>query len=343
MKQAFYLLLYNDPTGGEAMRRRDFLKQSGIGATLMMLGTAPSVRAGARTTKVALVRTDDRAKGIAAALKLISFPSPKGKRILIKPNFTSADAAPASTHNDAIRQLVLEMRSRGASQITVGDSCGRGETKTVLESKNIPELSRELGFELINFDELPAGGWVHFDPPASHWANGFDVARPVAESEYLVWTCCLKTHQFGGIHSMSIKLGVGVINRKMRSEMHAAINTHMRKMIAEIHGGFTPQLILMDGMDIFTDGGPTEGKRVRAGLIIVGTDRIAVDAVGLAVLKHHGTTNAIMSKKIFEQEQMARAVEMGIGIKSPDQIEIMTGDPESLEYAGSIKEILAVG
>jgi uncharacterized protein (DUF362 family) len=142
---------------------------------------------------------------------------------------------------------------------------------------------------------------------------------------------------------MSIKLAVGVTNKSVRGEMHAASKTHMRRMIAEIHHAFKPQLIVMDGVEIFVDGGPMTGKRVTAGVIAAGTDRIAVDAVGLAILKHHGSNDAIMSKKIFEQEQIQRAVEIGLGVKSPDQIEIVTADAESRDYAAKLKEILAQG
>jgi uncharacterized protein (DUF362 family) len=117
----------------------------------------------------------------------------------------------------------------------------------------------------------------------------------------------------------------------------------IRPKIAEVNHAFTPHLILMDGVDIFVDGGPMTGKLVRAGVIVAGTDRIAIDAVGLAVLKHHGSNEAIMSKKIFEQEQMARAVELGLGIRNPGQIEIVTPDAESRDYAGKLKEILAQG
>jgi hypothetical protein len=50
-----------------------------------------------------------------------------------------------------------------------------------------------------------------------------------------------------------------------------------------------------------------------------------------------------MEKKIFEQEQVARAVELGIGIKSPEQIEIVTEDAESKKYADRFTEILLNG
>lgn len=326
------------------MRRRDFLKQSAAaGAALTVLShAASSAKAADQTAKVVVVKTDDRAKGIAAALKQLSFPSPKGKKVLIKPNFNTADPTPGSTHNDTLRQLVLEMKSRGASRLAIGDSCGPGSTKQVMEAKGIPALSQELGFDVINFEELPAEGWVQFNPPGSHWKNGFSVAKPVVEAEYLLWTCCLKTHQFGGVHSMSLKLAVGVTNKNVRmNDMHRSAD--IRRMIAEIHHAFTPQLIVMDGIDIFVDGGPMQGKLVNAGVVVAGTDRIAIDAVGLAVLKNHGSNNEIMSKKIFEQEQIARAVEIGLGVKSPEQIELITGDAASREYAGKLKEILARG
>ncbi len=325
------------------MKRRDFLKQSAVaGAAMSVLGRAvTSAMAADQTAKVALVKTDDRARGIAAALKLISFPSPKGKKVLIKPNFNTADPTPGSTHNDTLRQLVQEMTSRGATRMTIGDSCGPGNTKEVMERKGIPALAKELGVDILNFEDLPADGWAQFNPPGSHWKSGVSVAKPVSEAEYLLWTCCLKTHGFGGVHSMSLKLAVGVTNKSIRMQMHQSPD--IRRMIAEINHTFTPHLIVMDGLDIFVDGGPMTGKLVNAGVIVAGTDRIAIDAVGLAVLKNHGSNDTIMSKKIFEQEQIARAVELGLGVKSPEQIEIVTADAASKEYAGKLKEILARG
>jgi uncharacterized protein (DUF362 family) len=325
------------------MKRREFLKGAAAGAGFSLLGNLSQTAIAEETkAKVALVRAQSRAQGIQAALKLISFPSPKGKSVLIKPNFNTADPTPGSTHNDTLRQLVQEMKSQGAIRCAVGDSCGPGNTKSVMEAKGIPALAKEVGFEVINFEELPAESWIKFSPPGSHWKNGFSVAKPVIDAEYLLWTCCLKTHGFGGVHSMSLKLAVGVTHKNNRmSDMHQSPD--IRRMIAEIHQTFKPQLIVMDGIDIFTDGGPMTGTKVNAGIVVAGTDRIAMDAVGLAVLKHHGSNKEIMSKKIFEQEQIARAVELGLGVKTASQIEIVTGDAESRDYAGKLNEILALG
>jgi uncharacterized protein (DUF362 family) len=327
------------------MRRRDFLKHTAAGAAAIStvgrdLFALPQTQAIAR---VALVKTTDRIQGVPAVLKLLSFPSPKGKKVLIKPNFNTADPAPGSTHNDTLRQLVLQMKERGAAKITIGERSGPPATKSVIEQKGIPALAEELGFDIINFEELPPEGWVHCNPEGNHWQNGFDVARPVTEAEYLVWTCCLKTHGSGGIHSLSLKLAVGVTNKSLMKELHGARQTHMRRMIAEVHQAFTPQVIVLDGVDAFVDGGPSRGTLVKAGVIIAGTDRIAVDAVGLAVLKQLGSNAAIMGTKIFEQEQLQRAVELKLGITNPQQIRIVTGDDESRKYAALVEPILAQG
>lgn len=325
------------------MKRREFLRQSAAAAATVSIMPHALLSQAEGKARVALVKTPDRAAGISAALRLIDFPSPRGKKVVIKPNFNTADPTPGSTHNDTLRRLVVEMKERGVARITVGERSGPPPTKSVIEAKGIPAMAEELGFDIVNFEELPPEGWVHCNPPGSHWQNGFDVARPIVEAEYLLWTCCLKTHGAGGVFSMSIKLAVGATNKSLMRELHGARQTHMRRMIAEIHQAFRPHLIVMDGMEAFVDGGPSRGKLVMPGVIVAGTDRIAVDAVGLAVLKQQGANAAIMSVKIFEQEQIQRAVELGLGVPGPDRIEIVTGDAESRTYADTLREILAQG
>ena len=61
--------------------------------------------------------------------------------------------------------------------------------------------------------------------------------------------------------------------------------------------------------------------------------------MGLAVLKSLGANRQIMDTKIFSQEQIARAVELGLGIAGPDQIEIVT-DNQGKQYAEQLMEIL---
>ncbi len=294
-------------------------------------------------SKVSLVKTSDRASGIKRALELFGINPVKGKDVLLKPNFNTADPFPASTHNDTLTHLILNLRRMGAKKIIIGERSGPPDTADVLKQKGIYDLCKRLEVGLINFEELPSHGWVRVKPEqSSHWRNGFDVAKPVLDSGCIVTTCCLKTHGYGGVFTMSLKLSVGITHKRNMSELHTSFLS-MRKMIAEINLAYKPSLILLDGIEAFVDGGPSRGTGKKADVILAGTDRIAIDAVGLSILKELGSNKAIMEKKIFEQEQIARAVELGIGVKKPEGIEILTDDKESKRYAEKLITILLKG
>lgn len=328
-----------------ALDRREFIKGSVMGlACLPVLSWASFVvKETKKKAKIALFKTQNRKEGVREVLKLFNFPSVKGKKVLVKPNFNTADPTPGSTHNDTLSQLIQEIRERGASEITIGERSGPPLTKTVMEDKGIFKLAQELDFKIVNFEELEEKDWVHFNPSGNHWKEGFYIARPAVEAEYVVSTCCLKTHQYGGIFTLSLKLAVGLTPKRLMRELHSQRLNAMRKMIAEINLGYKPQLIVLDGIEAFVDGGPSSGTRKEANIFLAGRDRIALDAVGVAVLKELGSNKAIMEPKIFEQEQIKRAVELGLGISSPDQIELVTPDKASREYAKKLKSILAQG
>jgi len=291
--------------------------------------------------RVALVRTSDRRRGVSEVLKLLDLRAMHGKRVVLKPNFNSADDAPASTHNDTLLQLIREIHEHGARSITLGESSGPPRTQGVMEQKGIFDLARDHRFDVVDFEQITDSDWVTFPATGTHWPEGFALPRMVVDSEYTVSTCCLKTHGSGGVFTMSLKLSVGLTPKAIRRTMHRSPD--MRRMIAELNTGYRPQLIVLDGVTAFSDGGPSRGVLKAANVMIAGHDRVAVDAVGLAVLKSLGSNDAIMGRRIFEQEQMARAVELELGVRSTNEIELVTGDAESCAVAESLRPILALG
>jgi uncharacterized protein (DUF362 family) len=324
------------------INRREFIYTSMIGIAGISLNVPAFGIKKVGKEKVSLVKTGDRNKGVEKSIGLVEFPSMKGKKVFIKPNFNTSDPAPGSTHNDVLSSLVKEIKKREALKVTVGDRCGPGDTQKVMEAKGIFALARDEGFEVINFEKMNEKEWVIINPPGSHWEGGFLMARPIVESEYTVTTGCIKTHGYGGHFTMSMKLSVGAVHKKhMFPQLHNSPD--MRKMIAEINLAYRPELIVLDGVEVFTDGGPMEGQRKKADVIIAGTDRVAIDAVGLAILKEQGSNNQIMGKKIFEQDQMKQAVEIGLGVSGPEEIEIVTDDSISKAYANRITDILMKG
>jgi uncharacterized protein (DUF362 family) len=325
------------------LNRRDFVHATVVGLGLLpVAGWARHHTPRPRTrSRVAIVRTSDRKRGVTDVLKLFDPAGIAGKRVVVKPNFNTADDAPGSTHNDTLSQLVTELHERDARGVTLGESSGPPRTRGVMEQKGTFDLARDRRFDIVNFDEMPEADWVPFGAAGTHWPDGFNLPRLVVDAEYLVSTCCLKTHAYGGVFTMSLKLAVGLTPKPIRRTMHRSPD--MRRMIAELNAAYRPQLIVLDGVSAFTDGGPSQGELKAGNVMIAGDDRVAVDAVGLAVLKELGANQAVMDRRIFEQEQIARAVELGLGATGPADIELITADAESRAYATRLEAILGQG
>jgi len=296
-------------------------------------------------TKVALVSTKDRGEGVRQALSLLEFKSVRGQDVVLKPNLNSADPAPGSTHNDTLRSLVLALQQMGASRITLAERSGPGDsTRTVMEKKGIFQLARELGFDILNLEEMGPEGWTKIEPGDSHWSQGFHFPRVYLEAESIVQTCCLKTHAFGGHFTLSLKNAVGLVplaGHRYMKELHSS--PHQRQMIAEINTAYSPDLVVLDGVEAFVDGGPASGTRVEAGVMLASTDRVAIDSVGVAILRLLGTTPEVSRGAIFEQDQIARAAELGLGVSSAREIQLVTGNTDSEAFAGQVSNILARG
>jgi uncharacterized protein (DUF362 family) len=180
----------------------------------------------------------------------------------------------------------------------------------------------------------------------THWPKGFAFARPALEAGAVVNTCCLKTHRFGGHFTLSLKNSVGLVAKQVPGDPHNYMgdlhsSPHQRRMIAEINQAYRPALVLLDGVEAFVDGGPESGRKVRPGVILAGSDRVAVDVVAVALLRSLGTTDAVARGSLWQQEQIRRAVELGLGAAGADQIEIVTADASGRALADELRRIIA--
>jgi len=293
-------------------------------------------------TEIFTVRTENREEGIRKLLDRFDLREFKGKKVALKANYNSADTFPASTHLDTLGTLVKGLKTAGAEEITLADRSGIGDTRTVLEQRGVTKLAAELGFEVLVLDELAEEGWVRLKPKDSHWRRGFLLAKVFHDADKVVQTCCLKTHRFGGHFTMSLKNSVGLVARydpqdgyDYMAELHSSEN--QRLMIAEINQTYENHVIIMDATEAFVRGGPESGDLVSPNVILAGKDRVAIDAVGVAILRLFGTTPEVSEGRIFQQKQIARAVELGIGIQSAEDIQLIPLDPESAKFTQKIE------
>jgi uncharacterized protein (DUF362 family) len=331
------------------MDRRDFLKgAAGLGGAALASPSFNSAFGGllpSSNAQVAFVKTTNRAEGVAHAIDLLGLKPFRGKDLFIKPNFNSTDSPPGCTHEQTLVALLRKLKGLGAGPMTIGDRSGMGNTRQVLETRNAFAIAKELDSKAIVFDELHDDDWELVRHENQHWQQGFALPRLVRTAGGIVQTCNLKTHRFGGHFTLSLKNSVGLAAKfvpgnpyNFMRELHSSPD--QRRMIAEINAAYRPDLVVLDGVEAFVTGGPEVGKKVNANVILAGTDRVAIDAVGVAILRHYGTTPEVSRGAIFDQEQIARAVQLGIGVTSPKQIELVTDDRESAEYAKNIRAIL---
>ncbi|MDN7025174.1 DUF362 domain-containing protein [Methanoculleus sp. FWC-SCC1] len=296
-------------------------------------------------SEVYLIRGNERKTGIQALWNEIEIPPLAGKRVALKANYNSDDPFPASTHPETFRSLLEQILAAGAAEVTLAERSGMGQTRAVLENRGVFALAEDFGFDAVVLDDLPADGWERIDAEGLHWKRGFLIAKVFRDADVVIQTCCLKTHRFGGHVTLSLKNSVGLVARHdpdgtydYMAELHAS--PHQRSMIAEINRFYPTDLIVMDAMQGFATGGPERGSLIEPGLLLASTDRVALDAVAIALLRFYGSTPQVMKGRIFAQEQIARAAELGVGVRSADELRLVPLDSGSKSVATEIRRIL---
>jgi uncharacterized protein (DUF362 family) len=302
----------------------------------------PNVPVSDGKSRVYIVKTNNRSEGISQVLAMfggLGFAA--GRDVVVKPNFNSQYAFPATTHEDTIRTIAAELRAVGAGNITLADSAGATTfsstpTATVIQAKGTVSLCAEVGIDWKSFDDSDVE-WETFEFDGMTWSGGLAIPKMMRSDRVKILLPCCKTHTLAD-YTFSLKLAAGLPPRSRRgiiSDMHTSIH----QKVVDINKGFTPDLVLMDAMSCFIDNGPDTGTVRDPGLIVASTDRVALDAVGVAILKAAGSVSRPIQGKIFATPQIARAVEIGLGATSPDAIELIGSDDATLSELRSILDV----
>jgi len=294
-------------------------------------------------SKVFLVDASDRSQGIKSLFE--EFDLKAEDVVALKANYNSDDPFPATTHIETLRTLVELLKAETSAQIIMAERSGMGYTPRVLGNRGVVELSKSLGFSLVDLDDLDLEGWMDIQSEDLHWQRGFKIARVFKEADKVVQTCCLKTHRFGGHFTMSLKNSVGLVAARppgTHYDYMRGLHTspYQRLMIAEINKFYKTDMVLMDATLGFSSGGPERGTLIKPGLLLASDDRVAIDSVGVALLRFYGTTPEVSRGRIFDQEQIARAASIGIGVSSAGKIDVEPLDQKSQKAAEIIGNTL---
>lgn len=230
----------------------------------------------------------------------------EGETALVKPNFNTIDPPPASTDPSFLEAFVDLLHEYGASKVTIGESSTfYGNTRWNMENVGIKEMCGKRDWlDFVSFDE---GKWVKRKVGGGKFLRSVSVPAALDDYDRLFFVCCLKTHchaRFTG----ALKLSVGLMKGQQRMGLHLR---NIQPKVAELASVFSPDLVVMDARKCFITRGPSEGEVREPGMILAGTDRVAMDIEGVRIIQGY-EGNDLAGAAPEELLQIARAIEMRI-------------------------------
>ncbi len=302
------------PTDEEKIRtdelnRRDFLKRVGYASALALAagglglalydskGPAPSEGQKALTglgdytskdpasgpAKMAIVRGTDRAvmveQGVKALGGMESFVQ-KGDRVLLKVNaaFATPASLGATTHPDTAAAVAGLCFRAGAAQVLMADN-PINNPDSCFEITGLAQAARTTGSRII---APRAALFAPLSLPGGKLLVNWPVMAGVFQGVTKVMVISpVKDHQRAGA-SMTLKNLYGFLGGR-RNVFHQDING----IITELALLLKPTLCVLDGMVSMMTNGPTGGSLSDlkdTGTMVVSTDPVAADAVGVELL-----------------------------------------------------------
>jgi uncharacterized protein (DUF362 family) len=154
----------------------------------------------------------------------------------------------------------------------------------------------------------------------------------VLEADHVINLPCLKTHFITGC-TLSLKNALGLVHPADRARP-GNLRSHdpalIYRQVAEINRAYAPTLNVLDGFRALVTGGPTPQSGagptiVDARTIVVSSDRIAADLVGIALLQGLcPATEAVTRTAAWKSPTIAAAQDAGVGLNRPEDLSLRT-------------------
>ncbi len=279
---------------------------------------------------VAVVRSNSRLKGIEEAVRLVGGLGPlvngvEGE-ILIKPNCNTDDPFPRDTHPDTVMAMAEGLISSGfpVKRIVLGEISGRARglpTRQTLANLGMKRVADDLGMKMACFDE---GEWVTVRPPGSRaWPNGIKIPRSVYDADKVVLAPIVRPHSTATF-TISLKLAVGMLDSVGREWLHDGVNHHEK--LVELNLAYSADLIVADATEMLVDRDLTPSRAAKTGIIVMGSNRVATDAICVALMKLY-KAHGVSERPVLDHEQLKIGERLGLGSPRIGDIELRTANP----------------
>ena len=199
-----------------------------------------------------------------------------GKPILIKPNYINSKhpSTGITTDGRVIEGTVKFLtENKIGERVLIGEGSGWADTFEAFKVAGVDAVARRWGVKLV---DLNKDDFVEVHPPNPYSLGKTKVAKTALEST-IISVPKLKLHRIATV-TLSLKNMMGALASK--GSMH---NGRLSKNIVDLVSVLKPSVSIIDGI-IAGEGHETSGNPVEMNLAIAGTDPVAVDAVGAAVM-----------------------------------------------------------
>lgn len=238
----------------------------------------------------------------------------KGDEVLLKPNYNSADAPPASTDPDFLNAVVGLLFEHGAGRVIVGESSMQTtSTRKIMEKAGTLAKLKDSGAEIVFFDE---GKWVKVSV-GGEYLKSVSLAERALRAKKLVYCCCMKTH-FRADFSLSLKLAFGFTKGSERMAFHLR---HLKEKLVDLNLVVHPSLVIMDGRKCLITGGPFSGDVREPNIIIASGDRVAIDVEAIKIIESFD--GARLKDDPWTYPQIRHAVKLELGVKNGQEYNII--------------------
>jgi len=264
---------------------------------------------------VAIVKGEDSVETTVNALKMIesdvkcAFTQLWKKTILIKPNYINSKhpSTGITTDSRVIEGVVKFLKERTtANDIVIGEGSGFGDTFEAFKVAGVSEVAKRWNVKLV---DLNKDKFVEARVPKPLNLKKVEVAQTALES-MIISVPKLKPHRIATV-TLSLKNMMGALASK--GSMH--MGTSLSENIADLASVLKPSVAVVDGI-IAGEGHETSGNPVPMNLVIAGTDPVAVDSVGAAVM-------GIMPESV---KHLRLAEKKGLGTCHLEEITVL-GEP----------------
>jgi len=274
-----------------------------------------------------IIQSVKTAVGLAGGMKI-----KKNSTVLIRPNANTADFPPGSTNPEVLRGAIRAVKEHDPAKIIIAEkSMSSLDTIKVMKHLGLYQAADSEGVdEILSFDDVEWKKVQHKN--AKSWSHGFSVPAILDTIDYMIALPIVKTH-WTALFTMGLKSQISITSDRDRRQLPHGQNDDelFGNMIAEANLVHKPDFYISDATKCFVTDGPNVGIIREPGIVIATSDVIANDVVGLALLKTLGTIDKIQNRSIWEQPQIKRAVELGLGVKSKNDIQIKSDGVKDIE------------